>query len=145
MSSSIRVISGENFQQCIQAGEHTLIADEPASIGGDNTGPDPYTLLLASLGACTNITLQMYARRKGWPLERVEVESSHAKVHADDCQECEGRDGRVDRIERNIRITGDLDAEQIKRLGEIAKRCPVHQTLEAGSVVVDSIDSTPVR
>lgn len=141
MATNIRVTSDAGLQQQIEAGQHHLTADEPAEAGGDGAGPDPYSLLLASLGACTSITLMMYARRKGWPLEQVEVELSHAKVHADDCQECEGREGRVDRIERRIHVQGDLDQEQITRLGEIAKRCPVHQTLQAGSVVVvDSIN-----
>ena len=141
MSTQIRVTSGDGFQQHINAGTHTLIADEPAGAGGSDTGPDPYALLLASLGACTSITLIMYARRKEWPLERVEVDLSHSKVHAEDCDECEGREGRVDRIERQIYVYGELDNEQITRLGEIAKRCPVHQTLQASSVIVDSMNT----
>ena len=140
MATNIRVTSDTGLQQQIEAGKHHLTADEPAAVGGDDAGPDPYSLLLASLGACTSITLMMYAQRKSWPLEQVEIELSHSKVHADDCQECEGREGRVDRIERHIYLQGDLDQEQITRLGEIAKRCPVHQTLQAGSVVVDSIN-----
>lgn len=139
MSTNIRVVSGDGLQQHIAAGSHTIIADEPPAADGNDAGPDPYSLLLASLGACTSITLLMYARRKGWPLEHVEVDLTHAKVHAEDCQECDSREGRVDRIERRIHLQGELDEQQIERLGEIAKRCPVHQTLQAGSVVVDSI------
>lgn len=145
MPATIRVTSEDGLQQRIETDAHTLIADEPVEAGGNDAGPDPYSLLLAALGSCTSITLLMYARRKGWPLEHVEIELSHKKVHADDCQECPERKGRVDRIERHIQVQGDLDDEQIKRLGEIAKRCPVHQTLQAGSVMVDSIDSVSGR
>lgn len=139
MPQSVRVTSGSGLQQRVDTGTHTFIADEPENAGGNDAGPDPYALLLSALGACTSMTLLMYARRKDWPLQRVDVELSHAKVHADDCHECEGRQGRVDRIERNIRIEGPLSDEQVRRLAEIAQRCPVHQTLTAGSVVVDQI------
>lgn len=139
MPARIRVSSEDGLQQRIEVGDHVLIADEPIRAGGTDAGPDPYSLLLAALGACTSMTLLMYARHKGWPLQRVEIELSHDKAHPEDCRDCESREKRLDRLERHIHVQGDLDAEQVQRLGEIAARCPVHQTLKAGSTVVDSI------
>jgi len=122
----------------ILAGPHPLHADEPRSMGGDDTGPGPYDLLLAALGACTSMTLRMYADRKGWPLERVSVALTHDKIHAKDCADCETREGRIDRIARVIGIEGaELDEEQRRRLLEIADRCPVHRTLH-GEVRVET-------
>jgi putative redox protein len=115
--------------QEIEAGGHRLIADEPIEAGGTDTGASPYELLLAALGACTSMTISMYARRKRWPLEGVTVRLRHAKIHAEDCAECETKEGMLDRIEREITLTGPLDAEQRGRLLEIANRCPVHRTL----------------
>tara|TARA_R110002110_G_scaffold260260_4_gene476028 strand:- start:8102 stop:9325 length:1224 start_codon:yes stop_codon:yes gene_type:complete len=124
--------TGENpFAQAISAGVHSLRADEPLKIGGGNTGPTPYDLLLSGLGACTSMTIRMYANRKKWPLEKAVVRLKHDKIHAEDCADCETRDGRVDRIERTIELTGDLDDEQRARLLEIADKCPVHRTLES--------------
>jgi putative redox protein len=117
------------FAQTITAAGHRLTADEPKALGGDGSGPGPYDLLLAGLGACTTMTLRMYAQRKGWPLERASVSLSHDKVHVDDCEHCEERDGKIDRIQRSIRLTGDLDQAQRDRLMEIADKCPVHRTL----------------
>lgn len=119
------------FATDIVAGRHRLRADEPASLGGADTGPGPYELLLAALGACTAMTLRMYAEQKKWPLEGVRVDLKHDKVHAADCAECETREGRVDRIERVLHIEGALDAAQRARLVEIADKCPVHRTLHA--------------
>lgn len=119
------------FAQAIRAGAHAVRADEPASVGGDDSGFTPYDLLLAGLGACTSMTLRMYADQKKWPLEHVSVHLVHRKVHAEDCAECETRDGKVDRIEREIAITGDLDDAQRARLLEIADKCPVHRTLHS--------------
>ncbi len=122
--------SGEGrFQQHIAAGPHRLVADEPRSVGGDDTGPTPYGLLLAGLGACTSMTLRLYAERKGWPLARTTVRMRHQKIHAKDCAECESQSGKVDDIEREIVIEGELDEAQRARLLEIADRCPVHRTL----------------
>jgi len=119
----------DGFAQQIRVGEHRLPADEPEAVGGTDTGPNPYDLLLASLGACTSMTVSMYARRKQWPLERVEVTLRHEKIHASDCQTCETQSGRIDRIEREIELVGQLDSEQRDRLMEIADKCPVHRTL----------------
>ncbi len=119
------------FTQAVVTGRHRLRADEPVALGGNDTGPSPYDLLLAGLGACTAMTLRMYAEQKRWPLERVSVELKHEKVHAKDCSECESREGRIDRIEREIDIAGDLDSEQRARLLEIANKCPVHRTLHS--------------
>ncbi len=119
------------FTQDISAGVHHLRADEPATAGGNDSGFSPYDLLLASLGACTSMTLRMYAEQKKWPLERITVRLRHDKIHARDCAECETREGKIDRIEREIRLTGNLDDAQRTRLMEIADKCPVHRTLHA--------------
>ena len=124
--------SGEGrFTQQVIAGPHRLTADEPPGVGGDNRGPTPYGFLLAGLGACTSMTLRMYAQRKKLPLERVGVRLRHAKVHARDCEECETESGMIDRIEKEIQLEGPLDADQRRRLLEIADRCPVHRTLHS--------------
>ena len=128
--------SGPKYGQEIVAGRHRLTADEPASVGGGDTGASPYDLLLAALGACTTMTLRMYADRKGWPLEHVAASLSHGKIHARDCEACESDTGRVDRIERVLHVRGPLDPEQRQRLLEIADRGPVHRTLENEKEVV---------
>ena len=112
-------------------GPHRLLADEPVKVGGLDSGPGPYDFLLAGLGACTSMTLRLYADFKKIPLERVSVRLSHDKIHAKDCADCETKDGTIDRIERAITLEGALDAEQRKRLMEIADKCPVHQTLKS--------------
>lgn len=117
------------FIQQVRAGRHVLIADEPRALGGDDRGPGPYDYLLAGLGACSAMTMRMYAERKGWPLERVAVRLRHAKIHAEDCADCETTEGKIDEITREIAISGDLDDEQRKKLIEIADKCPVHRTL----------------
>jgi uncharacterized OsmC-like protein len=117
------------FTQEIEAGRHRLRADEPVEAGGADAGPTPYDLLLAALGACTSMTIGLYARRKQWPVESVEVRLQHSKIHAADCAECETREGKLDRIERKIVLRGPLTDEQRARLLEIAERCPVHRTL----------------
>ncbi len=126
---TVSVRGGRGFVQEVRAGKHRMIADEPERVGGEDRGPGPYDLLLASLGACTSMTLRMYADRKKWPLEGVGVTLRHRRVHAKDCADCESETGLVDEIEREIEITGELDAEQRERLMEIADRCPVHRTL----------------
>ena len=119
------------FQQEIVAGRHRMLADEPVSVGGTDTGPGPYDLLLAALGACTSMTIRMYADRKSLPLERVSVALTHDKVHAADCADCETREGKIDVIEREVELAGELDEAQRARLLEIAEKCPVHRTLHS--------------
>lgn len=129
--------TGAPYAQRIEAGRHVLASDEPVSAGGSDSGPDPYALLLAALGACTSMTLRMYAGQKKWPLKGVSVRLSHEKIHTRDCSECETKDGsRVDRITRVISLTGPLSDEQKKRLREIAERCPVHRTLMGQKEIV---------
>jgi uncharacterized OsmC-like protein len=131
------------FLNHIVVGRHRLLADEPESIGGFDAGPSPYDLLGAALGACTSMTLRMYADRKAVPLDRVTVAVTHGKVHADDCVECgdnallSGRSGMIDRFDRTITVDGDdLTDEQRAKLLEIADKCPVHRTLESASSIV---------
>jgi putative redox protein len=119
------------FAQLVSMGRHRLRADEPVAVGGDDSGPGPYDLLLAGLGACTSMTVRMYAEQKKWPLARVTVDLKHDKVHAADCAECETREGKIDRIERVLTLEGDLDDAQRARLLEIASKCPVHRTLHS--------------
>ena len=137
----VREVDG--FRQTIAAGKHVFAADEPVSVGGGDTGPTPYDLLLASLGACTSMTLRMYANHKGWPLEGVEVALRHEKIHAKDCAECESETGKVDRIERHLTVRGPLDEAQRARLVEIADRCPVHRTLEGEKEIVTVLEASP--
>ena len=119
------------FTQAITAGRHQLRADEPASAGGADTGPSPYDLLLTGLGACTSMTIRMYADLKQLPLDKVTVRLRHDKVHAQDCSECETKEGKIDRIDREIELTGELDEPQRAKLLEIANKCPVHRTLHS--------------
>lgn len=125
----VRETGHGKFQQEIISGRHHLIADEPQDAGGLGSGPGPYDLLLASLGACTSMTLRLYADRKQLPLKRVSVRLRHSRIYASDCAECETKAGMLDRIERVITLEGDLSAEDRKRLLEIADKCPVHRTL----------------
>jgi putative redox protein len=119
------------FQQEIVSGAHRFLADEPVAVGGLDSGPSPYNLLLAALGACTAMTVRLYADHKNLPLERVSVRLTHNKIHAQDCEDCETKEGMLDRIDRNITLEGPLDVDQRKRLIEIANKCPVHRTLES--------------
>jgi putative redox protein len=133
------------FQQAVAAGPHRLLADEPVAAGGDDTGPSPYDLLLAALGTCTAMTLRLYADQKKLPLERVSVRLRHAKVHAQDCADCETREGKIDRIDRDITLAGPLDAVQRAKLLEIADKCPVHRTLHSEVWVTTRLAADPAR
>ena len=141
--SEVMVSSTTNLQNEVRYGEgRALVIDEPASLGGDGAGPDPYTLLLAALGGCISMTVTLYARRKGWPLERVTVRLRQRRVHAQDCAECMRQDDAfAHRIERSVIIEGDeLTDEQRTRLQEIAGKCPVHKTLTSEIVVADLVE-----
>jgi putative redox protein len=118
-----------NFEQEITAGKHRLVADEPLSAGGGDAGPDPYDYLLASLGVCTSMTIGFYSRRNKLPLENITVSLRHSRIYAKDCEECETKEGMLDRIEMEIEMTGPLTAEQREKLMEIAAICPIHRTL----------------
>jgi len=128
MSVSVESASAE-FLENISVGEHRLHADEPVSAGGQDAAPSPYELLLAALGACKVITLRMYAKRKGWSLQKVQLNLSHSRVHAEDCANCERTDSLIDQIEVEITLQGELSAEQRQTLLAIAEKCPVHRTL----------------
>ena len=134
----VRETRNGKFQQTVSVGPHRLVADEPIAAGGDDSGPGPYDYVLAGLGACTSMTMRMYADRKSLPLERVTVTLDHSKIHAEDCAECETKVGMLDQIERVISIEGALDAEQRKKLMEIADKCPVHRTLTSEIRIVTS-------
>ncbi len=134
----VRETGNGKFQQMVSVGPHRLVADEPIAVGGDDSGPGPYDYLLAGLGACTSMTMRMYADRKSLPLDRVTVTLDHRKIHAEDCAECETRVGMLDQIERVISIEGTLDAEQRTKLMEIADKCPVHRTLKSEIRIVTS-------
>ena len=143
-AATAQVVVGETTQGLylnhVVAGRHRFLADEPESVGGFDAGPSPYDLLSAALGACTSMTLRMYAERRKVPLARVVVEVNHDKVHADDCAECsDGRTGLVDQFRRTIHLEGDLDQSQRDKLLEIADKCPVHRTLEASSSIVTTL------
>ncbi len=128
------------FLREVASDDHAWLADEPKRVGGDNLGPDPYEHLLAALGTCTSMTIRMYANRKEWPLEDVQVVLEHTREHGVDCAECEDKPAKVDVLTRAIRFTGGLDAAQRSRLLEIADRCPVHRTLE-GSLRIDTVEA----
>jgi uncharacterized OsmC-like protein len=141
--ASVIVRSGPGLRQEIQAGAHGLRADEPVAAGGTDAGPDPYAFLLSALGACTSMTLRLYADRKGWALREVVVELGIGRVYAEDCAHCEDPRAMVDQITRRITLHGDLDAAQRARLAEIAAKCPVHKTLVAGVRVKDELFAGP--
>lgn len=145
--NEVSVTSTVNLQNEVRYGDsQTFVTDEPQSIGGDGVGPDPYTLLLSALGSCISMTVTMYARRKGWPLERVIVRLRQERIHAKDCKECEqNTEGFVHRIERSVTLEGDLNEEQHARLQEIAHKCPVHRTLTSEIIVTGMKELLPVR
>jgi len=130
MTVSIESASSDFLVQ-ISAGRHVLVSDEPRTVGGQDAGPTPYELLLGALGACKAITLRMYARRKGWPLQGVYLNLSHAKKHAEDCANCDSADSLVDNIDVEIRLAGELTEQQRRTLLAVAEKCPLHRTLSS--------------
>ena len=137
--SNVIVTSLSNLQNEVRYGDnHVLITDEPLEAGGEDAGPDPYTLLLAALGSCISMTTRLYAKRKGWPLERVIVRLGQERIHAVDCLECtSGKEGYVHRIQRSVTFEGNLSEEQRTRLQEISHKCPVHKTLSSEIVITE--------
>jgi len=129
----------DGFTTQMKVGNHAMIADEPLSFGGNDFGPSPYELVSAGLSACTVMTLQMYAKRKGWQIENVEVHTSYSKTHAVDCNDCESSNSKIDTFQREIKITGEFDQKQRQRLLEIADKCPVHKTLHSATQVVTTL------
>jgi len=136
--SEVIVTSQANLRNEVRYGVgHALTTDEPVEAGGEDAGPDPYTLLLAALGSCISMTVTLYARRKQWPLENVTVRLHQSRIHSKDCEVCvQGTEGYVHRIERTVSFTGPLSDEQRARLEEIAHKCPVHKTLTSEIVIV---------
>jgi putative redox protein len=140
MSEGFQVIvsSHSGLSQEIVSSAHRWRADEPAPVG-DGTGPSPYELLLSSLGACTSMTLRLYAQKKGIDLKTIKIRLRHYRVHVEDCRDCENKSTFLDRIDREIEFTGELDESQKQRLLEIAERCPVHKTLKSGAEIRTSM------
>ena len=140
--SEVVVSSQTNLRNEVRYGAgHSFITDEPVAAGGEDAGPDPYTLLLAALGSCMSMTVTLYARRKQWPLENVTVRLRQNRVHVKDCQECvQKAEGYIHRIERSVSFTGPLTDEQRARLEEIAQKCPIHKTLSSEIVITDLKD-----
>ncbi|MEO8402455.1 MAG: OsmC family protein [Gammaproteobacteria bacterium] len=133
----VRESSQGKYAQEINTGNHTLVADEPTALGGNDAGPSPYEFLLAALGACTSITLRMYAEHKFIPLRNIVVKLTHDKIHVKDCASCDDDNSKIDRIERKIELQGELDDEQRQRLLAIANKCPVHRTL-ASTILINT-------
>lgn len=140
--SDVVVTSQANLRNEVRYGAgHTFITDEPVAAGGEDAGPDPYSLLLAALGSCISMTVTLYARRKQWPLEQVTVRLRQSRVHVKDCEECvQNTDGFIHRIERAVSFSGPLSEAQRVRLDEIAHKCPVHKTLLSNIVITDLKD-----
>ena len=120
-----------SFFQQVAAGSHHLQGDEPVDVGGGDAGPGPYDYLLVALGTCTSMTIGLYARRKKWPVEEITVSLRHSRIHAKDCEDCETKEGLLDRIDLDVQLSGALTPEQHNKLMEIAGKCPVHRTLKS--------------
>lgn len=141
--SEVIVTSQANLRNEVRYGaDHTFTTDEPVAAGGEDAGPDPYTLLLAALGSCISMTVMLYARRKQWPVESVTVRLRQNRIHAKDCKDCQQTEGYIHRIERAVTVDGPLTDEQRARLQEIAHKCPVHKTLTSPIVVTELEDAT---
>ena len=132
-------IGTQKYRTTLTAGNHELIADEPEQVGGKDTGPDPYDYLLMALGSCTVMTVRMYADRKEWPLEDVYVELRHQKSHADDCENCDEKGSKIDHIEKELIVKGELTQKQKQRLLEISEKCPVNRTLQSDIKITSSL------
>lgn len=141
---NLRVRWQQQLQHEVMTGSHHLIVDEPIPVGED-AGPDPYDLLLGALGSCTSMTLLLYAKRKQWPVEGIEVQLSHERLHAQDCERCESTSGQVDQIHMNVQIQGPLTEEQLERLHDIARRCPVHRTLTTETIIDSTVEHVVSR
>ena len=136
--SDVVVTSQTNLRNEVRYGAgHSMTTDEPLAAGGEDAGPDPYTLLLAALGSCISMTVTLYARRKQWPVESVSVRLRQNRIHAKDCAECKDKEGFIHSIERSVTVTGPLSEEQRTRLQEIAHKCPVHKTLTSRIVITE--------
>ncbi len=132
----------KNLQHEVTIEDFKFIIDEPKDYGGDNKGPSPYKMLLAALGSCTSMTMLMYARRKDWNIQSIEIDLHHEKIQAEDCEECHTKTGKVDKITRYIKVKGDINQEQKQKLLTIAEKCPVHKTLTHENIVVDKIETS---
>ncbi len=135
----------QNLQQQVIARQHSFIVDEPIKLKGDDLGPNPYDLLLASLGSCTSMTLMLYARNKNIPLEGVEVKMEYSRVYDQDCRDCDAADRFLHKITKRIKLEGPLDPDQKSRLLQIAGKCPVHKTLTSKIVIEDMLDDSDGR
>lgn len=138
----VAYLGPKGFTTQIKAGKHTLIADEPEHVGGNDFGPNPYEFVSAGLAACTSMTIQMYAKRKGWVVDFVETHVHYGKEHALDCEKCEEEGTKIDTFKREVTLKGDLDTKQRKRLMEIANKCPVHKTLHSETQIITSLIDT---
>jgi len=139
---TVASLSGsEGYTTNMKVGNHYMVADEPEKVGGNDFGPNPYEYVSAGLSACTAMTVQMYVRRKGWDLQNIEVHTSYSKEHAEDCENCETESAKIDTFRREIKFAGDLDEKQIKRMLEIADRCPVHRTLHSETQIITNLTS----
>ena len=139
--NEVVVTSQRNLRHEVRYGVgRSFTTDEPRAVGGDDTGPDPYTLILGALGSCISMTVLLYARRKQWPVETVTVRLRQNRIHEKDCEECKDKEGFIHRIERAVSFTGELSDEQRARLQEIAHKCPVHKTLTSKIVIVELKD-----
>jgi len=136
-----RLPGDAGFTTQMKVGSHYMTADEPERVGGNNFGPTPYELVSAGLSACTAMTIQMYARRKGWDVQNVDVHTSYSKDHAVDCENCEDPSAKIDTFNREIKLEGDLDEKQIARILQIADKCPVHRTLHSETQVITKLIS----
>lgn len=139
----IHLPKDETYKTTLNAGKHEMVADEPESVkGGTDAGPDPYDYLLMGLGSCTLMTVKMYAERKGWELDDMYLELRHNKRHADDCRECDDPKSKIDHIEKELIVKGNLTQEQLNKLLEISKKCPVHRTLMSDITIESSLGTS---